>query len=171
MSNVRFITFAEKDYFPKSGKALDIGCNKGRESRELLQRGFEVDAIDSVVVPEIEGHNFHFQKIALQDYVIVPEKYNLILAYYILPFLKRKELVIKAINDIRSGLKKDGIAIITLFGNEHEWRDKGHHFFSDLGEAKTLIGEYIDFVEQKGLRKTMEGGQAFWHSWDFVIRK
>ena len=171
MTPARFIEFVGKEYFPKKGRALDIGCNKGRESRELLRRGFEVDAIDSTITPEIDDIKFHFQKIAVSDYAIVSERYDLILAYYILPFLKQKELIVRVINKIKNGLKQDGIAIITLFGNEHEWRNRGHHFFSTLEEAEKIIGPYIDILERRGIRKAMNGEDVFWHSWDFVIKK
>jgi len=171
MAEPRFIEFSKNIYFPKMGKALDLGCFEGRESQELLNRGFEVDAIDSKVIPEIKDPNFHFKKIDLQIYNIAPNTYDLILAYYVLPFLKEEKLIEKTINHIRNGLKDHGVAIITLFGDEHEWRGRGHHYFSNKEVAERLIGKYIDVHEEKGTRKAMQGGKAFWHSWDFVIQK
>jgi len=163
--------FVSRDYFPKSGRALDLGCFKGKESKELIAIGFEVDAVDLKTIPEINNPMFHFYHMDVKDFKIEPNTYDLILAYYILPFLKTRELVQKLIDGIRMGLRKDGIAIITLFGDEHEWNGKTKHFFVNKKEAEKMVGNYIDIHETKEKSKTMEGSEVFWHSWDFVIKK
>ena len=171
MPKARFLMFTDKSYFPKSGRALDVGCHEGRESKELLARGFEVDAVDLKVVPGINNPKFHFQQANVKDFEIKKDTYDIVLAYYVLPFLKTKELVQKSIYDIRNGLNDKGIAIITLFGDKHEWKGKTAHLFLSEEEAKKMIGPYVDIHEVKETRKTMEGSEAFWHSWDFVIQK
>jgi SAM-dependent methyltransferase len=173
MTRIRFLNFARKEYFPKAGKALDLGCHVGNESRELLSRGFEVDGVDVQDISNITNEHFRFRQSDIKDFKIKPDAHDIILAYYVLPFLKEKELVQKAVSDIRGGLKKDGIAIITLFGKEHEWfkNGKGKHAYFTLEEAKEIIGAYIDIQTKEEMSDTMNGQRIFWQSWDFVIKK
>jgi SAM-dependent methyltransferase len=173
IKKARFLNLVDKDYFPKSGKVLDIGCHIGNESRELLVRSFDVDGIDVQNLTNISDPLFHFFQSDIRDFKIQKDFYDLILAYYVLPFLRDEQTIQRVIKDIRLGLKESGIAIITLFGKEHEWYKSGvgKHIYFTFEEAKRIIGEYIYVEAKEGMSDTMNGQRIFWQSWDFVIRK
>jgi len=124
MNRPRFSDLINKDFFPKNSIALDLGCHKGRESGKLIEIGFEVDAVDIDNLVDIKGPKFNFIQQDIKDFNIKKDSYNLVLAYYVLPFLKDKELIQKTIDSIKNGLKKGELAIITLFGDKHEWNGK-----------------------------------------------
>jgi len=45
---IKFVDFLESIHFPLEGKAIDIGCGKGRNSLYLAGKGFEVFAVDYI---------------------------------------------------------------------------------------------------------------------------
>lgn len=172
MKRTRLANILNKDYFPKPGRALDIGCHDGRESKELLARGFEVDAVDIKPVCEIIDEKFHFFHANIENYTINNATYSVILAYYVLPFLRDKQLIQSKINEIRQGLVENGIAVITLFGTEHEWYKTGigKHAFYTLDEAKVVIGDYIDIETNEGMSKQW-WGQKYTGSHGILLSK
>ena len=75
--------------YVNKGKALDLGCGAGNDSRFLKERGFEVTSVDSNetvrdFVPEVmisSFEDFHFG-----------DGYSLINAQYALPFCNPQEI-------------------------------------------------------------------------------
>ena len=79
--------------FPIEGEVLDIGCGNGRNSKFMIENGYEVTSTDMV-------GDFGIEMVLGQD--DLPEgKFDIILANYILMFLieEERERVIQQIID------------------------------------------------------------------------
>ncbi len=108
------------------GKAIELGCGAGSDTRYLIKKGWNVLAIDredveariSKRLNTEELKNFRFQKQKFEN--IKLEKSNLIVANYSLPFCQKdkfKELW----NKIKTSISNKGYFIGNFFGVKDEW--------------------------------------------------
>jgi len=105
-------------------KALDLGCGYGYYTVELLQRGYEVDAVD------ISDHSIKMTREKVSNHPRVKlhninalnfdpkKKYDLIICFEVLEHLHEDLKLLKLIN---SWLKDDGILLISVPHNEKLW--------------------------------------------------
>ncbi|TLD85261.1 methyltransferase domain-containing protein [Helicobacter sp. MIT 11-5569] len=94
----------------KVGKALDIACGMGRNSRFMRECGFCVDSVDisTYAISALQGeHNINAQCVDLDTFKIPKQSYDLICKSY---FLERRLFPYMV-----EGLKKDGILIFETF--------------------------------------------------------
>lgn len=107
--------------------ALDLGCGYGYYTVDLLQRGYEVDAVDisrnSIQMtrkkiekmenhPKVKLHNINALKFR------PGKKYDLIICFEMLEHLYEDLKLLKLIN---SWLKDDGVLLISVPHNEKLW--------------------------------------------------
>jgi len=94
--------------FPETpGKVLDIGCGNGRNSRFMMDLGYDVDGID--MAPKDFG-----VKVVLGEDDLPKKKYDIILANFILMFLNKKELR-KVNSEILKCSKKGTTMMIEMY--------------------------------------------------------
>ncbi len=87
----------------RSGKALDLAAGSGRHSLWLLERGWDVTAVD-IQIEEIPGVHCIRADIEKQEYRIAPDSWDLIVCWlYWQPDL---------LPDITRGVRKGGIVAI-----------------------------------------------------------
>jgi SAM-dependent methyltransferase len=94
----------------KKGRALDIACGMGRNSRFMAQHGFIVDAVDysDFALSQVgEDDNITTIEADLDHYEIQPQRYDLIVNCN---YLDRRYF-----SQIKSGLKKGGVVIFETF--------------------------------------------------------
>lgn len=102
------------------GKSLDIACGEGRNSIFLAKNGYDVDAIDysSIAIKngkklsDEAGVQVNFMRADMEEYVIKPQTYDLIVNFY---YLDRS-----IIHGIRNGLKKNGFILFETFTSEQK---------------------------------------------------
>jgi len=92
---------------PAPAKVLDIGCGNGRNSRFMMDLGYDVDGIDMAPV------DFGV-KIVLGEDDLPNKKYDIILANFILMFLNKKELK-KVNSEILRCSKKGTTMMIEMY--------------------------------------------------------
>jgi tellurite methyltransferase len=106
-------------HLAEAGKALDIACGNGRNSRFMAARGFDVDAVDisRVATGRIEGRhpNIHVICTDLDTWAIPEDRYDLIVN---IRFLDRRLFPM-----IRNGLTPGGVLIFEAFIG-----DAGHRY-------------------------------------------
>ena len=92
--------------FPQKGKVLDIGCGNGRNSRYMMDLGYNVDPIDMAV-------DFGVKCILGED-SLPNKKYDILLANYILMFLD-KDTRYKVMKEMSSRAKKNAVLMIEMY--------------------------------------------------------
>ncbi len=102
------------------GPALDLGAGQGEAARWLAAQGFEVDAVESdplrfrrLAAGTADGR-LHAYLLDLQDFVIQPERYTLILASAVLHFLRPSQLWPLA-DRLQAGLARGGLLLVEVF--------------------------------------------------------
>lgn len=98
------------------GKALDIACGNGRNSRYLARKGFQVDAVDisSVAMNHLEGKETGIHCICqdMDTWQIPENRYQLIIN---IRFMDRRLFPM-----IEKGLKPGGVLIFESFIDENK---------------------------------------------------
>lgn len=97
---------ANLKHLPEFGRVLDIGCGNGRNSQYLKSLGYEVDSIDMAGdfgIKTILGHDD-----------LPNNKYDVILANYVLMFLNSEERA-KVMNDILDRAAKNCVLMIEMY--------------------------------------------------------
>ena len=94
----------------KVGKALDIACGQGRNTKYLAELGFEVDGVDlsDYALSQIEPHpKIHTIEADLDSYSLEKNRYDLIIN---INYLNRNFF-----HQIKEALKVGGVVIFETF--------------------------------------------------------
>ncbi len=98
-------------FLADSGKALDIACGNGRNSRFLAQKGFQVDAVDisNIAVTHLTGKEPGINVICqdIDTWQIPQDRYQIIVN---IRFMDRRLFPM-----IQKGLKSGGVLIFESF--------------------------------------------------------
>ncbi|MGB3636169.1 MAG: class I SAM-dependent methyltransferase [Rivularia sp. (in: cyanobacteria)] len=183
------LTNFERDLSKAESKiAVDLGCGEGRDTVELLRRGWNVIAIDAeeeaitrllqrsdINTKLLQTHVAQFENIRL------PESVNLINASFSLPFCEPKSFA-DLWNKIVCSLAHGGRFSGQLFGDTRSvmppaYRDSwaadstiNHHTLSDV-ESLLQLFEIESLKEEASDGKTALGKEKHWHIFHIVARK
>lgn len=164
----------------RSGLAVDLGCGTGRDTAELLRRGWSVLAIDGEeeAIARLRRRAFTDDQrvrlgtqIAPFDDAVWPPA-DLINASWSLPFCppnRFDQLWEKLSSSLRAGGRFSG----QLFGDRDEWASNPNLTFLTRAQAEALLGafdaERFDEVEEDST--TAIGDPKHWHVFHVVARK
>ena len=162
----------------KQGYALDLGCGAGVDSKYLAKNGFKVIAVDnsSDAIKQAKKTckelSVKVVKADIVNFKIEPDKYSLIISWNTLPFLRKKEAK-KVLESIKKGLKKEGLFIFSIFGENDDWKDKKQMSFWNLEEFKKKMKgvEFVELIEKQKKDSSATGQVKFWHLIQGVIKK
>jgi cyclopropane fatty-acyl-phospholipid synthase-like methyltransferase len=163
----------------EGGTALDLGCGAGAEAEYLARMGFTVDAIDkneTVAKSAKERCKGLAVNVILGDFLdlkLEPDHYTLITAINSLPFVEKKKCV-ELIKRLQASLMPGGVAILAVYGPEHEWASRKDMSFWDIEEYRALWqdGFVVQQLEEyKGMWPLVTGGEIFQHRLHLVARK
>ncbi|MBV6626233.1 MAG: class I SAM-dependent methyltransferase [Rivularia sp. (in: Bacteria)] len=158
--------------------AIDLGCGEGRDTVELLRRGWKVIAIDSQTEAIERLKNRCDKKAVIEtriaefENIELPLNIDLINAGFSLPFCKPEnfsQLWHKIISSLASGGRFSG----QLFGNRDSWAidpTMSHHTMSEI-EALLQPFEVELLSEEDHAGKTALGHEKHWHIFHIVARK
>jgi trans-aconitate methyltransferase len=169
-------------FFPFSvGQALDFGCGSGRDTKELLKRGWSVDALDSNksalnMTAKLQTDDFRLNLIhsSFEAAVLKEKHYDLINASASIPFCSPKDSPMvwwKILNSIKPG----GFISCDFFGMNDEWNsgDKDAMSFLSRSDIESfLAGWKIEqLIEKEMLGPTALGGSKHWHIFTCIARR
>lgn len=139
---VQYLQLASK------GRALDLACGLGRNSRYLAQEGFDVHAVDisDYALTQLKREsNIHTEEINLREYQIPANQYTLICNI----FFNERRLT----PYIKEGLKRGGILIFESFVEDprftlNSFQNRDHYLrVNEILHA--FIGMRIHYYEEK----------------------
>lgn len=158
--------------------AVDLGCGSGRDTRELLRRGWHVHAVDAEpaglellrqsvptdVQARLELHPTRFEAFAFPPC-------DLIWAGFALPFCQASEwpsLIARAV----AALKPGGRIAGDLFGDRHAWASAaGVHTLTEAQVRAALQPLALEALDIEDGYRVSGGEVTRWHAFGFAARK
>jgi tellurite methyltransferase len=160
--------------------AIDLGCGEGRDTVELLRRGWRVLAIDGQeeairrlrARPDLPAGASLETNVARYEEITLPESALLVNASFALPFCPPKYFP-TLWGQIVEALPAGGRFSGQLFGDRDGWAGRPamtHHSRADV-EALLSSFDIERFDEEERDGTTTRGGQKHWHVFHLVAQK
>jgi tellurite methyltransferase len=160
-------------YCVRKETALDLGAGAMNEARYLAAQGFKVTAVDSSFdAAEELGENIDIVVSSMEGYEYPADAYDLVSAFYSLPFVKRERLP-EVIAGIKLALRENGIFAGEFFGPEDGWAASPDVAVYSKEEVKAMLAplEVLKIEEEKQEGKTALEGDKQWHVFHIIARK
>jgi SAM-dependent methyltransferase len=163
-------------------RALDLGAGAGRDTRYLLDEGFEVTAVDAS--PELDAmlaalpHQARLRVVVSRFEDFDFESYDLVNASFALPFTP-PEAFDRVFASLRRSLHPAGIFSGQLFGTEDTWNQPGQHIedahltFHTRAEVDSLLTgmDVLRLDERLEDGQTALGERKRWHVFTILARE
>jgi len=165
--------------FDASGFAIDLGCGEGRDTVELLRRGWQVLAIDGTeeaIARLLQREDLPYPErlttqVARFDQVQLPPA-DLINASYSLPFCFPVDFP-ALWQQIETTLKPGGRFAGQLFGDRDSWAAISTHTHHTRAQVEALLQnfevELLDEEEKDAVTALNEA--KHWHLFHIIARK
>jgi tellurite methyltransferase len=161
------------------GLAVDLGCGGGRDTLELLERGWSVVAVDrepaatervaSIVPPE---HAARLRTLAEPLETVEIPPCTLVNASYSLPFCAPEHFDAMW-SRVSAAIVPGGRFAGQIFGDRDEWRDNPELTFRTREETEALFDgfaiEELTEIDEDGT--TSMGEMKHWHVFTVIARK
>lgn len=165
------------EYVTSKDKAIDIGAGALKDTRYLLEQGFEVTAIDKSPLMEQEAKALGNDKVhafttSFEDFDFAENEYDIATSMFALPFTEPAHFD-KVFSKIKSSLKKDGVFCGQFFGINDEWSKNKKMTFHTEAQARELLGdlEILSFKEVEEDGTTANGTPKHWHIYHIIAKK
>ena len=163
-------------YNINTGKVLDIGGGALKDTRYLLDKGFDVTVIDKspLLIKEagrIKSKKLHPLVTSFEDFNFPVDEYVLVSAMHCLSYCEAENFN-RVIENIKLSLKKGGIFCGQMYDGYGQWSkepNRIHRTYKTVDEIKDLLkGLNILFFQEQ---ETEKGRTKLWHIYDFIVRK
>jgi len=158
--------------------AVDLGCGDGRDTVELLRRGWRVLAIDGEQTAFDRLLERPIQQELLQtqlmrfEALVLPAEVDLVNASFCLPFCPPAEFP-QLWQTIITSLKPGGRFCGQMFGDRDSWTVFPYRTHHSRTQIEVLLQpfeiEWLDEEEHPGV--TAIGEEKYWHIFHIVARK
>ncbi|BAY86010.1 type 12 methyltransferase [Calothrix parasitica NIES-267] len=185
----------ERENKTDSRTSIDLGCGAGRDTVELLRRGWKVVAIDSQqeAIERLKNYCYSekcglggfpqeqlFQdsetlletRLSRFENIDLPSGVDLINASFSLPFCEPDSFP-DLWNKIFSSLISGGRFCGQLFGDKDSWNQDSNMNFHSLSDIDLLLKDFtVELLsEEEHPGKTALGDEKYWHIFHIVARK
>jgi SAM-dependent methyltransferase len=159
--------------------AVDLGCGDGRDTVELLRRGWQVLAIDgeaAAIARLLDRPDIHRDRLQTQvqrfESLTLPSDLDLINASFCLPFCPPTHFPLLWQTMVRS-LKIGGRLCGQLFGDHDSWADYPNMTHFTRSQLDNLLQPFeIEWLQEEDHPgKTAIGEDKHWHIFHIVARK
>jgi tellurite methyltransferase len=158
-------------------RAIDIGCGALRDTRYLLEQGFEeVTALDQEPGVAALAEALHSSRIrcvisSFVDFVFPQGSFDLICAMRSLPFVPPHECE-ATIEKIKQALVAGGIFCAHFFGPRDGWSDRDHMTFHTKEQLMELFQDMsILLLDEQEFNGTLaDGTPKRWHVFNVIAK-
>lgn len=167
-------------HLPPTGQAIDLGCGVGHAVKWLAEKGWSVVAVDGhemalqIVqsrLSEDEQTRVETRLSMLEEAVIEPGRYDLVIAAYSLFFIESKERLGEVWERILERLKPGGLFLFELLGPRDDWADQLLTHTREELEALLTGLEVLHLEEAEQDGHTSQGIAKHWHVYHVIARK
>jgi tellurite methyltransferase len=160
-------------YVKNMGKALDVGGGALKDTRYLLEKGFDVTVIDKSPLLEkeaekIKSDRLHTYVTSFENFDFPVNEYVLASAMHSLSYCEPEHFNRVFIN-IKSSLKKGGIFCGHLYDTYDEWSKGINRAYQTANGAKELLKDMDVILFQE--EETEGDHTKHWRIYDFIARK
>ncbi len=164
-------------YVKEKGAAMDLGAGALNDTQFLLdlENGFrEIVAID--ITPQFKelsvppNVQFSYVQKRLEEYQFPIDRFDLISAQYILPFIPKDDFNNIWMN-IYAALKTGGVFTGQLFGEHDDWFGRENMTFHTKNEMGKLTSKFEPLVCNEREYTEENERKKHWHYFDFILKK
>lgn len=161
---------------PHKGRALDLGAGAGRDTRYLVQQGFQVTAVDSDphavdILRSFQEGNVQVVQASFEEFAF--ETYDLINAQFALPFVPQRWFR-EVFARVKRALNPGGMFVGQFFGIHDQWNTPEHDMTFLTREQAEAFLQDLDIIELKEEDMdghTADGSPKHWHTFHIIARK
>ena len=164
------------EYVTHKNSSIDIGGGGLKDTRYLLQQGFQVTVIDSSELmaeeaKKIRSDKLHYFVSSFDEFDFPENKFDIASAIYALPF-NPPETFDAVFTRIKKSLVKGGIFCGQLFGMRDGWKDHEGMTFQTKEQAVALFSgmDIISLEEEEKDGTIANGTSKHWHVFHFIAR-
>lgn len=164
-------------YVRRKGKAIDIGGGALRDTRFLLEQGFDVTVIDQEeslvdMAEAIGSKKLHPFVSKFTDFDFPEGEYDLASAMFSLPFNPPGTFDL-VFDRIKRSLAQDGIFCGQFFGVRDDWSANPKMSFHAKAQVDERLAdmEILALNEKEWDGKTADGKPKHWHVIHFIARR
>ncbi len=165
---------------PRGGQALDLGAGAGRDTRYLLEQGFQVTAVDAeprsvALLATLPQDHLQVAQSSFADFPFAFATYDLINAQFALPFMPSDRFTTVFVR-LKAALVPGGVFAGQFFGVHDEWNSPERAramTFLTRGEAEGLLSdlEVIELTEEDADGHKADGSPKHWHIFHILARR
>ncbi len=160
------------------GQALDLGAGAGRDTRYLLEQGFQVTAVDAephavALLATLPPDHLQVVQSSFADFPFAFATYDLINAQFSLPFMPRDRFTTVFVR-LKAALARGGVFAGQFFGVHDEYNNTERVMtFLTRAEAEDLLSdlEVIEFAEEDADGHKADGSPKHWHVFHILARR
>jgi SAM-dependent methyltransferase len=164
---------------PREGRALDLGAGAGRDTRHLLDQGFQVTAVDAdpravALLSALPSDRLRVVQSVFEDFAFATYgPYDLISAQFALPFIPRGRFT-DVFARLKAALAPGGVFAGQFFGVHDQWNtpDRAMTFLT-RAETETLLSdlETSELTEEDAGGQVADGSPKHWHIFHILARR
>lgn len=167
------------DRAPSKGRALDLGAGAGRDTRYLLEQGFDVTAVDAdpgsvALLSAAPQARLRVTQSTFQGFDFAASgPYDLINAQFTLPFVPKDHFA-TVFTRLKAALVPGGVFAGQFFGVHDQWNTPDSDMtFLTRAEAEDLLSdlETIELSEEDADGQTADGSSKHWHVFHILARR
>ena len=165
---------------PRGGQALDLGAGAGRDTRYLLEQGFQVTAVDAepgamALLATLPQDHLLVAQSTFEDFPFAFATYDLISAQFALPFMPKERFATVFVR-LKAALVPGGVFAGQFFGVHDQWNvpERAHAMtFLTRAEAENLLSdlEVIELTEEDADGQIADGSPKHWHIFHILARR